>query len=82
MHCSDGCRDTYNAKKIKIKNQQLKVSKRLCLFFVTYGERTNCEKQFIPKRSDARFCSAACRDHYNKKQTRKKKKAPKRGLVV
>ena len=79
MHCSDGCRDTYNAKKRKMKNQSLRVSKRVCLFFVTYGERTNCQKNFIPKRSDASFCSAACRDHYNKKEYRNKKKAPKNG---
>ena len=82
MHCSDGCRDTYNAKKKKIKNQQLKVSKRLCLFFVTFGERTNCQKQFIPKRSDARFCSVPCRDHYNKKLSRNKKNALKRGQLI
>ena len=82
MHCSDGCRDTYNAKKRKIKNQQLKVSKRLCLFFVTFGERTNCQKQFIPKRSDARFCSVPCRDHYNKKLSRNKKNALKRGQLI
>ena len=78
MHCSDGCRDTYKAKKRKIKNQQLKVSKRLCLFFVAFGERTNCQKQFIQKRSDARFCSVACRDHYNKKLSRNKKKSPQK----
>jgi hypothetical protein len=58
--------------------QKIDGSIRSCLFFATFGERTNCQKSFASKRSDARFCSAACRDHYNKKLIRAKKNPPKK----
>ena len=51
-------------------NSELDLSKT-CYYFLNFGERKDCKKSFKPKRSDAIFCSAGCRDHYHKKQMRR-----------
>jgi len=58
-HCSEFCRQLWYTEKIRRNNQQKQINKVLFID-LRYCAIRNCQKLFIPKTSNQKYCCSKC----------------------